>query len=185
MAKSKSVIQETEAKFGYVKGTAKWAKVLEAGQFGSFTIDMYGPDVEEMFTEMEALRDSGAKEVDEAGKKYQVVDVFKENEETGQKYIQFKLPEMGYDDKVNKVKIFDVSGTEVTDTWDKLIGNGSTVKVKYMAKPYYMASTKNVGISYKFYAVQIIKLEEYSGGGESGFGDETSGDGPIDASEEF
>jgi len=184
MAKQKQVIQETEAKFGYVKGTCKWAKVLEPGQFGSFTIDMYGDDVEALFTEMEELRGEGAAEVAAAGKKYQEVDVFKENEETGQKFIQFKLPEEGYDGKQNQVKIFDVSGKEVTDSWDALIGNGSTVKVKYMAKPYYMASTKNVGISYKFYAVQVIKLEEYTAG-ESGFGDETDGDAPFDTEGEF
>ena len=183
MAKQKSVIQETEAKFGYVKGKCKWAKVLEPGQFGSFTIDLYGEAVEEMFSEMEALRDEGAAEVEAAGKKYQVVDVFKENDETGEKFIQFKLPETNYDGEPNKVKIYDVSGNEVTDSWEALIGNGSVVKVKYMAKPYYMASTKNVGISYKFYAIQVINLEEYTAG-ESGFGDET-GDAPFDTDGEF
>ena len=72
--------------------------------------------------------------------------------------------------------MFDAGGNSMPD-WDSLVGNGSLVKVKYRIAPYYMGSTKMVGISYKFYAVQVITLEEYSGGGESGFGDETSDGG--------
>ena len=136
-----------------------------------------------MAKDMEALRDQGAAEVEAAGKKYALADVIKEDEETGKKYIQFKLPPENFKGEAQAPKVFDKHGNEDTD-WDKLIGNGSTVKVKYMAKPYYMNSTKMVGVSYKFYAVQIINLEEYSGGGESGFGDET-GDAPFDTDSEF
>lgn len=179
MAKVKSVIEKTEPKFGFVKGTSKWAKVLEPGQFGSYTIDVYGEDIEALVADMEALRDAAAEEVEAAGKKFALADVFKEDEE-GNKFIQFKLSPENYKGEAQAPKIFDKHGNEDSE-WDKLIGNGSVVKVKYMAKPYYMNSTKMVGVSYKFYAVQVIKLEEYSGGGESGFGDETGDDTPFDS----
>ena len=178
MAKIKPVIEKTEAEFGYVKGMSKWAKVLEVGQFGSYTIDVYGEDIENMVEGMEALRDKGAAEVEAAGKKYQLADVIKEDAD-GKKFIQFKLPPENFKGEAQAPTIYDKHGSK-DEEWDKLIGNGSTVKVKYMAKPYYMNSTKMVGVSYKFYAVQVINLEEYSGGGELGFGDETEDGAPFD-----
>lgn len=180
MAKQKQVITETEAKFGYLKGNTMWAKILEAGEYGNYEVNIY-PDedtLNEFIDEMTALRGDAEAEVKEQGKPIQgLAEVFKEDNE-GKRFIQFKLPETRGDGTANTIDIYDVTGTKVTDSWDKLIGNGSVVKVKYMAKPYYMASTKMVGISYKFYAVQVIKLEEYAGG-SSGFGDESSGDEPF------
>lgn len=169
----------SEPVFGYVKGTAKWAKVLEVGQFGSFSIDVYGESIVELKEELEALRDSAAAEIEALGKPYTLVDVLKQDDE-GNEFIQFKLGENDFEGNPNKVKIFDASGTEVTDSWDKLIGNGSIVKVKYRAAPYYVSSSKTVGISYRFYAVQVIKLEEYKAG-DKGFGDETGNDTPFDS----
>ena len=168
-------------KFGYVKGEAVWAHVLGINQFGNYSIDVKGDAVVELEEELLELRDSAYDAVIKADpkKKPIKVDVLKQDDD-GNKFIQFKLPELNWKGEENKVKIYDASGKEVTDDWDELIGNGSIVKVKYMAKPYYMSSTKAVGISYRFYAVQIIKLEEYSGGGDSGFGDETSDTGAIE-----
>ena len=84
--------------------------------------------------------------------------------------------------------MYDAGGNKVVD-WDKLVGNGSVVKVKYRVAPYYMSSTKMVGISYSFYAVQVINLVEFSQG-DSGFGGESGGgsDAPFDTdapSEDF
>jgi hypothetical protein len=67
--------------------------------------------------------------------------------------------------------MYDAGGNLVTD-WDKLVGNGSKVKIKYRVAPYYMSSTKMVGLSFKFYAVQVINLVEFKQG-DKGFGDET------------
>lgn len=168
----------SEAAFGYVKGEAKWAKVLEVDDYGNYSISMYGDNVVEMQEELEAMRDSALGEIQELGKEANPVDVLKTDND-GKKFIGFKLPENNFDGEPNKIKIFDASGTEVTDTWDKLIGNGSIVKIKYRIAPYYMSSTKNVGISFKFYALQVINHVPYTQG-DSGFGDETNSDAPFE-----
>jgi len=166
---------ETEAKFGYLKGSSKWAKILEADDYGNFSISVY-PDEETLKhfeDEMKELQAAAVAELDDVGKKYMEADVIKEDDD-GNKFVSFKLKEEGWEGKKNSIQIYDVYGNQVPD-WDKLIGNGSVVKVKYRAAPYYMASSKMCGVSYRFYAVQVIKLEEYTQG-DSGFGDETDGD---------
>lgn len=180
MTKGKVTFTEaaSEGAFGYLKGEAKWAELLAVGMYGTYGIKLYGDAVVEMKEELEAMQNSAAAELDELGKKYVKADLFKEDED-GTQYLGFKLKETKFDGTPNKISMYDAGGALVED-WDKLVGNGSIVKVKYRIAPYYMASTKMVGISYNFYAVQVIELKEYSGGkGESGFGDETSDTGPI------
>jgi hypothetical protein len=169
--------EASEGKFGYIKGTCKWAELLTIGLYGTYGIKMYGENVEDMETELRAMQKSAADEVKALDKKYELADVIKTDED-GNKFIGFKLNENKYDGTPNKVTFFDAGGAEVPD-WDQLVGNGSTVKIKYRIAPYYMASSKMVGISFNFYAVQVIDLKPYGGGGDSGFGDETSSDGPI------
>ena len=185
VAKVKNILGEIEGVFGYVKGTAKWAKVLEVGQFGSYSVDLYGEYLDEIKDIAGQLQRDAEIVVKEAGKKYQLADLVKENDD-GEEYVQFKLPENKYDGTPNKITIYDAFGNK-QDDWDKLIGNGSTVKIKYMMKPYYMNSTKMVGVSYKFYAVQVIDLKEYQGKDE-GFGDESAdgfGNTDVEADIEF
>ena len=172
----------SEGQFGYVKGTCKWAELLTVGQFGTYGIKMYGQDIEDLETELQAMQDSAFNEVIELGKKATKADLFKEDDE-GNKFLAFKLKENKYDGTPNKISFYDAGGKEVPD-WNKLVGNGSTVKIKYRVAPYYMASTKMVGLSYNFYAVQVIDLKEFSGGGDNGFGDETSSDAPFDTNGE-
>jgi len=171
----------SEGKFGYLKGTCKWAELLAVGMYGTYGIKMYGDEVVELKEELTAMQDSAYKEVEELGKKAQKADLFKE-EEDGTQYLGFKLKENNYQGEPNKITFFDAGGVQVND-WDKLVGNGSTVKIKYRMAPYYMASTKMVGISYNFYAVQVINLKEFSKG-DSGFSDETSDGGTTEASSE-
>ena len=168
---------DDSVKFGYVKGTAKWAHVLKPNEFGNFGIDLYGEGIEALIPELEEMRDTAYDLVVAEGKKATKADVYKQDED-GNKYIQFKLSELDFEGKPNKIKVYDIHGKLVED-WDKLIGNGSTVKIKYRAKPYYMSSSKMVGISYRFYAVQVIDLVEYQGG-DAGFGDESDSDAPFD-----
>ena len=174
--------EASQPKFGYVKGTCKWAKVLDVDDYGNYSISLYGDDVLEMEEELKAMQESAAKEIEDLGKKYVLADLFKEDNE-GNKFLGFKLPEKKYDGTDNKIDIYDAGGNKVDD-WDKLIGNGSVIKLKYRIAPYYMSSTKMVGISYKFYAIQVINLVEYTQG-DSGFGDETSGEAPFDTEEDF
>ena len=171
----------SEGQFGYVKGTCKWAELLQVGMYGAFGIKMYGQEVDDMSVTLQAMQDSAYKEVEDLGKKAIKADLFKEDED-GKQFLGFKLKETKYDGTPNKISFFDAGGNQVND-WDKLVGNGSTVKIKYRIAPYYMASTKMVGISFNFYAVQVIDLKEYSGGGDSGFGDETDGQAPFDTTD--
>jgi hypothetical protein len=163
----------SEAAFGYVKGSAKWAKVTAVDDFGNYSVSMYGDEVVEMREELEAMRDSAFDEVVAGGKKAEKADVVKVDND-GNEFIGFKLPEMDFEGNPNKIKFYDAGGSELKD-FNELVGNGSLVKIKYRIAPYYMASTKKVGVSFKFYAMQLIKHVEYTGGGDSGFGDE-SGD---------
>ena len=170
---------EGAVQFGYMKGTAKWCHILKPNEYGYFGVDLYGEEVEDHITEFEALRDEAYEAVVAAGKKAMKADVYKEDDE-GNKFISFKLPAKNYDGEDNKIEIYDVTGAKVTDTWSQLVGNGSIIKIKYRAAPYYMASTKMVGISYRVYAIQVIKLVEYKGASDSGFGDESDGAAPFD-----
>ena len=167
------VFEEVEPKFGFMKGEAKWAHILKPSQYDKYSIDLYGDEVIEHIPVFEEMAQKAAEEIKQAGKKVALVaDVYKENDE-GVKYIQFKKAATGKEGPIPHPPIYDVYGNLVED-WDKLIGNGSIVKVKYVAKPYYMAATKTVGISYKLLALQVIKLVEYTEGG-GGFGDESGG----------
>ena len=174
------------SQFGYLKGEAKWAKILAPDQYGNYAVDVYpsAEDLEHIKAISTEMAETAKALVEEAGKKVNgIADVCKEYE--GTEYIQFKRKaEKANGDTVAPPKIYDAGGTHVAD-WDKLVGNGSTVKIKYRVAPYYMASTKMVGLSYNFYAVQVIDLKEFSGG-DSGFGDETDGQAPFDVNgEEF
>ena len=176
----------SEPIYGYVKGTCKWAKILEPDDYKKFSINLYGEDVENMEEMLTELRDSGAEEIEALGKKFNLMDVIKVDDD-GKKFLSFKLPSKNFEGEDNSIKIYDASG-KLVEGWDKLIGNGSVVKVKYRAAPYFMAGTKLtnnvgvVGVSLKFYALQVIKLVEYDS--DSGFGDETDSGAPFDSESE-
>jgi|11_taG_2_1085331.scaffolds.fasta_scaffold09618_1 lactam utilization protein B len=55
---------------------------------------------------------------------------------------------------------------------NQLVGNGSTIKVAVEPIPYYMASTKQVGVSLRLKAVQVIDLKEHNKSASSIFDDE-------------
>ena len=169
---------DTENVFGYVKGDTKWAQILEVDDYGKYSVNLYGDNVIELREELEALRGAAAAEIEELGKKYELAEVMKTDAE-GVEFLSFKLPPENYEGKEQKVTMYDGGGNKVDD-WDKPVGNGSKVKIKYMFSPYYMSSTKMVGISFKFYAMQVLDLVEYTGGGDNGFGDETDDKAPFD-----
>ena len=82
--------EASEAKFGYVKGEAKWAELLTPGLYGTYGIKLYGDEVVEMKEELEALRDSAYDEVIELGKKANKADVLKQDDE-GNYFVGFNL----------------------------------------------------------------------------------------------
>ena len=151
--------------FGKIKGTAKWCKVLEPDQYDNYAVDIYG-DLSHVQAEAEAIAEKAKELVLASGKKVAgIADVLKEKD--GESFVQFKRKGSKQDGSPNTPpKIYNAQGSQV-EGWDKKVGNGSTVGVAYYLSPYYMASTKMVGVSMKFYAIQVINLVEYSGGGDS------------------
>ena len=181
--KGKVVFSKEDSKWAYVKGTAKWAHIISPNQFDKYSIDLYGDGVVELGEELENLLEEACQAVEEVGKKISgKADIYRVDEETGEEYIQFGM-NAEYDGKPNHITLYDVYGKKI-ENFDKLIGNGSIVKIKVQFKPYYMATTKMVGLSRKFYALQIIDLKEY-GGTDSGFGNEAGEDDAPFESEEF
>ena len=176
--KGRAKFDKEATHFGYIKGTAQWAKILQPGEYGSYEVDLY-PDEEtlEHFKSIAGpICDESKEAIEGLGKKVSgIADFIKDKD--GKEYIKFKLPAEKYDGTPQKPVVVDAGGTTQPD-WDQLIGNGSIVKLKYWMSPYYMASSKAVGVSLKFNAIQVIKLEEYAGG-DTGFGDE-SGDQGFD-----
>lgn len=166
--------------FGKVKGEAKWCKVLEPDQYDNYAVDIYS-NFGHVIEEAQAIAEKAKELVEAAGKKVNgVADIAKENNE-GVEYVQFKRKGSKADGTPNTPpKIYNAAGSHV-EGWNKLVGNGSTVGVAYIISPYYMASTKMVGASLQFYALQVIDLVEYSGGGgnSSPFDNESGEDVPF------
>lgn len=79
-------------------------------------------------------------------------------EETGNLLLQFRMNAqyMAKDGTIrrNSVVVFDSQGGRITtDPW-----SGSVIRVRFYLKPYFMESTKTVGVSLKLLAVQVIQM---------------------------
>jgi hypothetical protein len=170
--------------FGTIKGEAKWCKILEPDQYDNYAVDVFG-DLAHIKEEGEAIANKAKELVEASGKKVAGIADFIKEDDSGTEYAQFKRKGSKADGSPNTPpKVYNASGA-VVDNWDKLVGNGSKVGVAYMLSPYYMASTKMVGVSCKFYAIQIIELVEFkSGGSSSPFGNESGEDTPFDMDNE-
>lgn len=170
VAKKIQLVIDVESVFGVTpKGTAYWCKWSEPDNYGNYSVDMYFDDdtTDKIIEKLEVLRNEGLAQVQEAKKQISIIaEVYKEKE--GKRYFQFKVSQEKQD---KPITIFDVYGRQDKE-FDALIGNGSVLKVKYMAKPYYMNSTKAVGVSLRLMAIQIIDLVEFTNG-SSDFMDES------------
>lgn len=165
--------------FGTQKGDARWCKILEADEYDKYTVDVYG-DLEHIQAEAEAIVEKAKELVEGAGKEIEKVQYATKTNKEGEEFVHFKRDAFKRDGTENTPpKIYNSAGTLV-EGWNKLIGNGSKVSVAYLLSPYYMASSKTVGVSIKFYAIQVIDLVEYSGGGGgSPFDNESGEDVPF------
>lgn len=97
--------------------------------------------------------------------------------ETGELSFKFKLKAVGKNRKgetyTRRPLVVDAKGSPIVKldsdgkvlNGDFKIGNGSLVRCHYVPLPYYMASTKTVGVSLQIKAVQVIKLVEFGGSG--------------------
>lgn len=178
------------------KGSALWCKVKEPDyQFndkGQYSVDLIcdpnDPTVQAYINKLEtlittaydeAVAGQGDLKIQPAKKKKIIkADVFKEEfdaegEPTGNIMFKFKMNNVDDRDKgQDKISVIDGSRVKVdVDTMPE-VGNGSTIRCKAYANPYYMPSTNTIGVSLLWEVMQLITLVEYSGGDADGFDDE-------------
>jgi hypothetical protein len=144
------------------------------------------------------------KEMTDAGKgglakkvtKRDLDDIFKAEEDsesgdpTGRILIKAKMTATGISSKTNKPwsrkpSIFDAKGNQLKNP--PKIGSGTTMKLSVELFPYFAANDKEVGVSFRLEAVQIINLVQF---GERdaqgfGFGEEDGDDLSSSAEQEF
>ena len=165
------------------RGEALWCKVKEPDyQFNAKGIlstklvcDPNDATVQAFIEKLEELRDVAYDEtVETMGVKAKGIikkDVYEEHldaegEDTG--LIEFKFTMKDVDDKDKWIRVVDSKRNEIKDI--PLVGNGSIIKCSAYANPYYMASSKTIGISLIWEQMQLISLVEY--GGTDDFDDE-------------
>jgi hypothetical protein len=108
----------------------------------------------------------------------------RDGNETGM--IVFKLKMNNVADRKpgqNRIDIFDAQKNNLTGNCPP-VGNGSKIRCAFFANPYYMASTKEVGISFLWTKLQVIELSEYGGGSDGDF-DEVDGGFTTTATNSF
>jgi len=175
-----------------IKGNAKWAKVFEPDtRFdpeGSYSIQVLVPEVEaaEVCEQLDAMVQTKLAEVvKEQPKLKAVLSTRKAYEEeldddgnpTGNLIFKTKMKARikARDGRVYEQKPAVVDAKRTPMSGNELIGNGSVVKVALEPAPYMMPSTKQVGISMRLKAVQVINLVEYGSSGASSIFDEEEG----------
>lgn len=196
-----SVIQNTKGKSMVTPlGSAMWVKILEPDT----TYDAKGkyeaqivcnPNDEKVQAFVKGLETMGNKALEEAKENLKAPkdksvflrdlvtpEVDKEGNETGNIVIKAKAPAEDYEGRPVTIGVYDVKGRK-EDNWDKLIGNGSKIKMEVFAFPYHMANGNSVGVSLRLKKVQVVELNEYNGG--SAFGDESGDEGFGDTEETF
>lgn len=189
-------MKQVNPRFVTPKGEAMYAKVLNPDtKFdpeGVYKIDLLvdRSEAQDLIDKLEAVRDDYlengdvVKAVREKNSKVRinVADVFEETDD-GRAKFKFKQKAkittktgQTYD---KKVAIFDSKVKPIQVE----VGNGSTVKVSFSVQPYYMASTKTVGVSLKLIAVQVINLVEKGFNESAGFEAEEGYEGNTEGSE--
>lgn len=174
------------------RGEALWCKVKEPdyqynakGVLSTTVVcDPSDETVQAFIEKLEELRDVAYDEtVETLGVKAKGIvrkDVYTEHldqdgEDTG--LIEFKFALKDADDRDKWIRVVDSKRAEIKDI--PLVGNGSIIRCSAYANPYYMASSKTVGISLIWEQMQLISLVEYGGG--DAFDDE---DGYVDNGED-
>lgn len=174
------------------RGEALWCKVKEPdyqynakGNLSTTVVcDPNDETVQAFIEKLEELRDVAYDEtVETLGAKAKGLikkDVYTEHldqdgEDTG--LIEFKFALKDVDDRDKWIRVVDSKRNEIKDI--PLVGNGSIIRCSAYANPYYMASSKTVGISMIWEQMQLIDLVEYGGG--DAFDDE---DGYVDNDED-
>lgn len=131
-------------------------------------------ELKKLIEKLEAIQDKAFDEtVSEANamnkKKIHKADLYLEDDE-GNVYLKFKQNAVikKKDGSTANVKIahFDSKGKPV----DVNVGRDSVIRLSFTATPYFMQSTKTVGLSLRPVAVQVIKLNEFGGNSAEDYG---------------
>lgn len=132
------------------------------------------PELQALIEKLEAIQDKAFDEaVSEANamnkKKIHKSDLFFEDEE-GNVYLKFKqnavIKKKDGSTVNTKVAHFDSKGKPI----DVNVGRDSVIRLSFTAAPYFMQSTKQVGLSLRPVAVQVIKLNEFGGNSAEDYG---------------
>ena len=193
------------------KGKANWCKFKEPdtkynakGEFSTNLIcDLSDPSVQEYIKKLEKIVDIAYNETIETlgpvksnGIRKAPVYTEELNDNgvpTGNGIFKYKLKDLeDRKERGDSTEIIVVDAKKNKLGKDApLVGNGSVIRLVSYANPYYMASTKTLGISHIWSKMQIIDLVEYGGGGddfddEDGFeNDQVSGDNSFDDEDDF
>ena len=193
------------------KGQANWCKFKEPdtkynakGEFSTNLIcDLSDPSVQEYIKKLEKIVDIAYNETIETlgpvksnGIRKAPVYTEELNDNgvpTGNGIFKYKLKDLeDRKERGDSTEIIVVDAKKNKLGKDApLVGNGSVIRLVSYANPYYMASTKTLGISHIWSKMQIIDLVEYGGGGddfddEDGFeNDQVSGDNSFDDEDDF
>ena len=183
MAKKKivNIFEDYEPLWKFVRGDGYWVTIKQPDEYGNWGCKLYNGEVPELEEELEAYLAEAVEFAKDKGKDVQNVAPALKTDNEGRKFLKCK--KVQYDDDTPPPKIYSITGEEITDTFNEPIGGGSYIRVKVLIKPYYMGTTKTVGLSSKLLAIQIIKNKEFAGG--SGFGNEATDDNPPFETEDY
>lgn len=174
------------------KGKALWCKFKEPdtkfnakGEFSTELVcDPNDPAVKEYIQKLERVVDIAYKETCETlgpakARDVRKAAVYKEEVDqngnlTGNIVFKYKLKDLtDRRDRGDSAEIVVVDAKRNKLGKDApLVGNGSVIRVVSYANPYFMASTKTIGLSHIWGKMQVIELVEFSGGGDDDFADE-------------
>lgn len=169
------------------KGYAQYPYLLEPdtkfNPEGDYKVNLAMDDNEstkKLITKLDQILDNFYEENEDVakaqakGRKVMKADIFEYDSE-GRVVLKFKQKAVitKKDGSKFEVKIpqFDAKGKPMKAN----IGRDSVIKVNFSIKPYYMPTTKTVGLSLRPVAVQVIDLKEFANGGSAeayGFGEE-------------
>lgn len=161
-----------------IKGNALWAKVFEPDTRyvpeGEYSIQVSVPETQaaEVCEQLENMAQAKLSEVVKEQPKLKAVlstrtpfelDTDEAGNPTGNILFKTKMKARvkSRDGRVYEQKPAVVDAKRTPMDGSQLIGNGSLVKVAVEPVPYMMQSTKQVGVTLRLKAVQIINLVEY------------------------
>lgn len=172
-----------------IKGKAQWAKVFEPDtRFvpeGEYSVQVIVPETEaqEMCEQLDGLVSAKLEEAVKEQPKLKTVlstrqayenDTDEVGNPTGELIFKTKMKARikSRDGRVYEQKPAVVDSKRTPLDGKQLIGNGSIVKVAVEPVPYVMQSTKQVGVSLRLKAMQVLELVEYGNSTNSIFDEE-------------